>query len=220
MPCFHRKVDSGGAALIYVHKLLKAVKKTIDWLKGNHFKYYPRLLKYLATALHHASSQTAAGRERGDSAEPTLTQGVLICGDKSIAIYELCRYMSLCSGVPEERRPVSDGGGAHKEEAHPAVSAHPGHACAAAGDRSLHPHYWGLQVDQAQVRGGGVSLLSTCYWPDYIRCSTTFKDTALDTNKRPHQIVFKSQSPHVWQPFHASVCGIPTQRNVISGLYN
>lgn len=48
---------------------------------------------------------------------------------------------------------MSDGGRAREAEAHPAVGAHPGHARPAAGDRSLHAHYWSLQVDQAQVRG-------------------------------------------------------------------
>lgn len=49
--------------------------------------------------------------------------------------------------MPDER-------GAHDEEVHAAVSAHPGHARPAAGDRRLQTHHWSLQVDQAQVRGG------------------------------------------------------------------
>ena len=59
---------------------------------------------------------------------------------------------SLSSGVSEEWRPVSDGWGTPEDEAHPAAGSHPGHARPAAGDRSLHAHYWSLQVDQAQVR--------------------------------------------------------------------
>lgn len=49
---------------------------------------------------------------------------------------------------------MSHGGRAHEEETHSALGAHPGHARPAAGDRRLHAHYGGLQVEQTQVRFG------------------------------------------------------------------
>ena len=104
--------------------------------------------------------------------------------------------MSLSSGVPEERRPVSDGGGAHKEEAHPAVSAHPGHARAAAGDRSLHPHYWGLQVDQAQVRG--VSLLCTSAIGPTKSGVQLLSKIQLWKKIRDHTKLFLNLNPHMY----------------------
>lgn len=59
------------------------------------------------------------------------------------------------SGFSEERRLVPDEGGKHgEEEAGAAVGAHPGHARPAAGDRSVHAHHRGLQVEQAEVRLG------------------------------------------------------------------
>lgn len=46
---------------------------------------------------------------------------------------------------------MPDEGRTHEQEADAAVSAHPGHARPAAGDRSLHTHQWSVQVDQTQV---------------------------------------------------------------------
>lgn len=76
----------------------------------------------------------------------------------SVAYILLCKkhfsFMLLCKflGFPEEWWPVSHGGTAHSEEAHPALSTHPRHARPAAGDRRLHAHHWSLQVEQTQVQ--------------------------------------------------------------------
>lgn len=52
------------------------------------------------------------------------------------------------TGFSEEWRLVSDGGRTDEEEAHSALSPHPGYARPAAGDRSIHAHHGRLQVDQ------------------------------------------------------------------------
>lgn len=54
---------------------------------------------------------------------------------------------------------MPDDGRTHEEEAHAAVSADPGHARAAAGDRRLHAHHRSVQVAQAQVGRDPLALL-------------------------------------------------------------
>lgn len=68
--------------------------------------------------------------------------------------------------MPDEGR--KDG----EEEADAARGPHPGHARAAAGDRSVHSRHRSLQVEQAEVRGRKMELLfpgsSQLWWTHII----------------------------------------------------